>query len=59
MPLYIYSPFLATAATGDLDIDYCEKKISSRSVIIKTNAVQLNAKRILWYTLWQTLDRFF
>ena len=45
MPLYVYSPFfLGIAATGDFDIDYCETKISSRSTIIKTNAVLLNAK---------------
>lgn len=37
-------PFLGFAATGDSDIDYCETKISSRSTIIKTNAVPLNAK---------------
>lgn len=40
-------PFLGIAATGDFHIDYCPtttKKISSRSTIIKTNAVPLNAK---------------
>lgn len=42
--LHLLPRFLDIVATGDFHIDYCETKISSRSTIIKTNAVPLNAK---------------
>lgn len=44
-PLHLLPPFCGIAATGDFYIDYRETKISSRSTIIETNAVPLNAKR--------------
>lgn len=43
--LHLLPLFLGFASTGDFDIDYCETKICSRSTIIKTDAVPLNAKR--------------
>lgn len=52
--LHLLPLFSGSAATGDSDIDYCETKISSRSAIIKTNAVPLNAKHTKTWNLWDS-----